>query len=189
VQQIRHAAPAEHQWMRQVMNREAEVFFRSLPMSTLDAAEVSGWLRASLPWKTYTSLQYPEFDLCTSTPEEAYDVVICEQVLEHVPDLTAAVTNLMAMCRPGAWLYVSTPFLVKLHGHPDDYWRLTPSGMRVVLEKAGFRVESVQTWGNRACVQRNLRRWAHQLPWRSLRNDDDVPVVVWAIARRDPLPT
>jgi SAM-dependent methyltransferase len=186
VQSVRHPAPADRQWMRTVMNKDAADYLRALPPEQHEAVEVSGSDRAGLPWKSYVSLQYPEFDLCgDQLPDRAYDVVICEQVLEHVPDLTKAVANLRRLCRPGGRILVSTPFLVKIHGHPDDYWRLTSSGVRVLLEGAGLRIESIKTWGNRQCARRNLRKWAPYRPWHSLKNDPDVPMVVWAVARND----
>src|SRR3954451_22937683 len=181
VQSVRHPAPADRQWMRTVMNKDAADYLRALPPEQHEAVEVSGSDRAGLPWKSYASLQYPEFDLCgDQLPDRAYDVVICEQVLEHVPDLTKAVANLRKLCRPGGRILVSTPFLVKIHGHPDDYWRLTSSGVRVLLEGAGLRIESIKTWGNRQCARRNLRKWTPYRPWHSLKNDPDVPMVVWA---------
>lgn len=167
------------------MSRDINAYLRGLAPSDYDAVEVSGSLHADLGWKSYTSLQFPEFDLCADqTVERSYDVVICEQVLEHVSDLQKAVANLRALCRVGGRVLVSTPFLVKIHGHPDDFWRLTPSGVRVLLEGAGLQVDSVDAWGNRRCVRKNLGNWAPYRRWRSLRNEPDFPMVVWAIARR-----
>jgi 2-polyprenyl-3-methyl-5-hydroxy-6-metoxy-1,4-benzoquinol methylase len=172
--------------MREVMNRAADDFFSTLPPETHDAVEVSGRLRADLPWRSYARLEYPEFDLSdgSKAPGPAYDVVICEQVLEHVPDPVVAADNLRLLCRGGGRLYVSTPFMVKIHGAPGDYWRFTPDGLRVLLERAGFAVESIESWGNRACVRGNLGRWLPYRRWHSLRNEPDFPLMVWAVARR-----
>jgi SAM-dependent methyltransferase len=183
---LRYGAASEQQWMRQTMNSEAASFFRALPPETHDAVEVSGRLRSELPWRSYTCHQYPEFDICSSTPPPGnYDVVICEQVLEHVPDPALALANLRSLCRPGGKLFVSTPFLVRIHDMPGDYWRFTPDGMRLLLERAGFHVEWVRSWGNRSCVRRNLGRWLPYRRWQSLRNEKECPVMVWALARRE----
>ncbi|MDQ6909536.1 MAG: class I SAM-dependent methyltransferase [Actinomycetota bacterium] len=169
------------------MNREIDILFQHLPPDTHDAVEVSGSLRSNLPWRSYTSLLYPQFDLCRKVQDPPYgpfDLVICEQVLEHVPDPVRAASNLRELCRPGGKLVVSTPFLVKVHGSPGDYWRFTPDGLRVLLEGAGLQVEWVHSWGNRACVRRNLGRWLPHRRWHPLRNEPDFPVMVWALARR-----
>jgi SAM-dependent methyltransferase len=42
-------------------------------------------------------------------PSEAFDVVICEQVLEHLPQLETAVRTLERVLRPGGTLFVGVP--------------------------------------------------------------------------------
>jgi SAM-dependent methyltransferase len=183
---LRYGAPSEQQWMRQTMNREMADVLLSLPPEGHDAVEVSGRLRSGLPWRSFTYLEYPEFDLCSPEPPSGdYDVVICEQVLEHVPDPSVALSNLRSLCRPGGRLLVSTPFLVRIHDMPGDYWRFTPDGLRLMLERAGMTVEWVHSWGNRSCVRRNLGRWLPYRRWHGLRNEPELPMMVWALARRD----
>jgi hypothetical protein len=65
-----------------------------------------------------------------------------------------------------------------------DYWRFTPRGLRVLLEGVGLTVDGVGTWGNRFCVTGNLSRWSGYRRRHPLRNEPDVPVQVWAFARR-----
>lgn len=181
---FRYGAPPERQWMRQVMNRDVEEVMRSLPPEACETVEVSGHLRADMGWKSYTALAYPAFDLCGPRPSESFDFVICEQVLEHVPDPVAAGRNLHALCRPGGQVLVSTPFLLRIHGSPDDFWRFTPNGLRKLLEQCGFEVRWVRSWGNRSCVRGNLGRWIAYQPWRSLKDNRETPIVVWALAGR-----
>lgn len=52
---------------------------------------------------------------------------------------------------------------------PDDYWRFTPSGMRVLLEKSGFSEVVVNSWGNKKCVKRNLGWWQAHRFYHSLK--------------------
>jgi SAM-dependent methyltransferase len=167
------------------MNRDIEAIFESLDPSGLKVAEISGGRRSAHPWASYTRLAYPEFDLCDppATHEGHYDLVICEQVLEHVENPVIAVGTLKTLCAPGGMLLVSTPFLIRIHRYPTDFWRFTPDGLRKLLECQGFHLEWVRSWGNRAAVRANLRVWALYWPWRSLKNEPDVPVVVWALAR------
>lgn len=181
-------APADH-WVRRVMNDAIDVHINELDPSTRRAAEISGQNHRSRPWLAYESLTYPDFDLCAPLElEQRFDVVICEQVLEHVPDPWAAAANLRELTTPGGWVIVSTPFLIKVHElllfGMHDYWRFTPRGLQTLLEAAGLEVDSIGSWGNRLSVAGNLSRWAAYRPWHPLRNEADVPVQVWAFARR-----
>src|SRR5918994_4538605 len=94
------------------------------------AAEISGESHADKPWREYTSLMYPDFDLCAPIEDRGrFDVVICEQVLEHVDDPWGAAANLRELAVPGGHVIVSTPFLIKVHELAlfalRDYWRFT----------------------------------------------------------------
>lgn len=181
------ATSAPEQWQRLVMNEMVDRRIRELDPSTKTACEISGDLHAHRPWRDYVELSYPEFDLCAPLAyQRRFDVVICEQVIEHVEDPWAAAENLRALCAPGAELIISTPFLIKIHEHwgMRDYWRFSPRGLRTLLERCGFEVEQLGSWGNRECVIGNLGRWSrYRASLHSLRNEPDFPVQVWAFAR------
>jgi SAM-dependent methyltransferase len=182
------AKSGREQWQRVVLNRAVDEHLGSLGPSGLSAAEISGDAHARKPWKEYVSLNYPEFDLCAPlTGQGPFDVVICEQVIEHVVDPCAAARNLRGLCAPGGRVVVSTPFLVRVHELPayglPDYWRFTPRGLRRLLEGAGLEVETVDAWGNRHCVTGNFDRWPAYRRWHSLGSEPDLPVQVWAFAR------
>jgi SAM-dependent methyltransferase len=179
--------PHEH-WQRIVMNRAVAERVAAADPQRCSAAEVSGDSHAGLPWREYAQLNYPDFDVCAPlTEERRFDVVFCEQVIEHVPDPWAAVANLRGLCRPGGLVIVSTPFLVRVHEVElflmKDYWRFTPRGMRALLASAGLEIEEVGSWGNRACVVGNFDRWPAHRRWLPLHNEPDFPVQVWAFAR------
>jgi SAM-dependent methyltransferase len=185
------SASSDEHWQRQELNRAVNRHLRSIDPSRLSAAEISGTGHARRPWRRYVHLDYPEFDLCAPLREhDTFDVVICEQVIEHVVDPCAAARNLRELCVPGGHVVVSTPFLVRVHELPmygmRDYWRFTPHGLRTLLERAGLEVETVGSWGNRACVLANFDRWPAYRRWHPLRNEPDLPVQVWAFARRPP---
>jgi SAM-dependent methyltransferase len=181
------AGPEEH-WLRVELNRAVERHLDLLGPASLRAVEISGGAHAARGWASYTRLDHPEFDLCAPLENRGmFDVVICEQVLEHVSDPCAAARNLRGLCEPGGHVVVSTPFLVRVHELPEygmgDYWRFTPRGLRTLLEGAGLEVEEVGAWGNRDAVRGNLDRWSAKRPWHSLRNEADLPLQVWAFAR------
>jgi SAM-dependent methyltransferase len=175
------------QWQRVAMNEAINAHIDSLDPTRLRAAEISGVFHAIRRWKEHSSLNYPDFDLCAPLVDcGSFDVVICEQVLEHVVDPFAAAANLRELTVPAGHVIVSTPFLIKVHELPlfgmNDYWRFTPRGLRTLLESANLVVETVETWGNVECVVGNLRRWSGYRDWHPLDNDPDVAVQVWAFA-------
>jgi SAM-dependent methyltransferase len=182
------ATSGSDQWQRVILNRAVDRHIASLGPTSCSAAEISGSTHADKPWKQYVSLNYPEFDLCAPLEGQGpFDVVICEQVIEHVVDPWAAARNLRGLTNPGGHVIVSTPFLVRIHELRlfglNDYWRFTPRGLRILLEAAGLRVEGVHSWGNRRCVVGNFDRWPAYRRWQSLDSEPDLPVQVWAFAR------
>lgn len=177
-------AHQDAQWVRVVMNGRISEAIASFGPEGCAAVEISGDLHRGRRWASYETLRFPEFDLSSAAPGRQYDVVVCEQVLEHVPDPWRAARTLGELCRPGGHVIVSTPFLIKIHREPGDYWRFTPDGLRILLEAADLEVVSVDSWGNRACVRGNFRHWIAHRPWHSLRHEPDFPVAVWAHARR-----
>jgi SAM-dependent methyltransferase len=182
---------AHNQWMRIVLNRELDRLVHELEPSTLKACEISGlfWNRPNL-FREYRHLEYPEFDLCAAPHPETFDLVIAEQVFEHLLWPYRAGRNVLAMLNPGGHLLISTPFLVKVHRYPVDCSRWTETGLKHFLAECGFPLEGIVTgsWGNRACVRSNFgRRWTIFQKWRhSLANEPDFPIVVWALAKKGP---
>jgi SAM-dependent methyltransferase len=179
---------AEH-WQRVVLNRAVDEFIESLGPEHLSAAEISGDTHADRPWHSYVSLNFPDFDLCAPLGDQGqFDVVICEQVLEHVEDPWAAARNLLGLCVPGGRVIVAPPFLIRVHElrlfAMNDYWRFTPRGLGQILTHCGLEVDAQGAWGNRQCVVGNFSSWASFRPWHSLRNESDFPVQVWAFAHR-----
>ncbi|HET9729774.1 MAG TPA: methyltransferase domain-containing protein [Acidimicrobiia bacterium] len=176
------------QWQRVVMNRRIADHVSGLHPESCEAIEISGRTHAGYPWKSYLASEFRHLDICdppASVPQ--YDVVLCEQVLEHVADPWRAVETLYDLCRPGGAVVVSTPFLIRVHPTPLDCWRFTEDGLRRLLEGRGFVVDKTDSWGNKRCVHGNLRRFPPMAPWRSLRNDPLFPLQVWAFAHRPEL--
>ena len=67
-----------------------------------------------------------------------YSTVVCAEVLEHVKYPDAALLFCFDVLRPGGKLIITVPFAFPIHNFPDDYWRYTPSGLRLLLTEAGF---------------------------------------------------
>lgn len=79
--------------------------------------------------------------------DNSFDSLISSEVLEHLPEPGQALTEAARVSRPGAWLLLTVPWLWPVHAAPHDFYRYTPFGLRYLLEKSGFRVESIEKTG------------------------------------------
>jgi SAM-dependent methyltransferase len=154
----------------------------------MDAAEISGGRSRRFPWRSFERLDFPAFDICSENSRtEAYDYISMEQVLEHVPYPYRAVRNVHRMLRPGGHFLVTLPFLIKIHNHPIDCSRWTPTGLGYFLEECGFDPAAalIESWGNRDCVIANFDSYVeYTRGLHSLENDPKFPAVIWALARK-----
>jgi len=69
--------------------------------------------------------------------DASFDVVLCLQVLEHVPDPAAAVRELRRVVRPGGRVLASTHGIYPFHPNPDDLWRWTHTGLEKLFRDSG----------------------------------------------------
>lgn len=76
-------------------------------------------------------------DISASTsplPSNAFDLVLCVSVLEHVPNLEGAILNIhKALTLNGTALFV-TPWDLRFHGPRPDCWRISDDGYRHLLQ-------------------------------------------------------
>lgn len=88
-------------------------------------------------------------DITGDIPPElrhTFDLVVCSQVLEHVWGIEHGLAGLWTLTRFGGHAIIDLPFLYPEHsemGGGEDYWRLTPTGLRRLCHQAGFRVLDV----------------------------------------------
>lgn len=182
-----HLGVRETTWTRVVMDRATADLVRTLPCEHLDVVEISGTKWRDFGFRTYRHVEYPTYDVCGEPLAlRSFDLVIAEQVLEHLPRPLRAVTNMRQMLRKDGAILITTPFLLRVHDAPIDCTRWTELGLRYLLVDAGFDPALIHTgsWGNRACVVANFATWRRWITWlHSLDNEPDFPVVVWALAR------
>jgi ubiquinone/menaquinone biosynthesis C-methylase UbiE len=94
-----------------------------------------------------TYLITPEGDF--PIDDDSFDGAICFNTLEHIYDARHTLTEARRVLRPGATLHITVPFVFRIHGHPDDYFRATPSWWRETLDRVGFSRVELQplVWG------------------------------------------
>jgi SAM-dependent methyltransferase len=75
--------------------------------------------------------------------DEVFDTVLCNEVLEHVPEPARLMAEAARVLKPGGILLLTTPQTWGLHHEPHDYYRYTKYGLRYLATKSGFEVIEV----------------------------------------------
>jgi SAM-dependent methyltransferase len=76
----------------------------------------------------------------------AFDLVLCTELLEHVPDPDATMREIRRVMGDRGALVLTTPLTWGVHA-PQDYHRWTDSGLLRLLTKHGFQVRHVRSRG------------------------------------------
>ncbi len=74
-------------------------------------------------------------------PDKSADVIVCTEVLEHVPNPHQVIAELSRLLKVDGALFVSVPFSGREHQIPYDFFRYTQYGLRYLFEQAGLEVE------------------------------------------------
>lgn len=66
---------------------------------------------------------------------DAFDIIISKQVLEHLRNPHLAVTEMWRVLKPGGKVVMSVPFYYPIHVAPADYFRFTRYGLEILFER------------------------------------------------------
>lgn len=183
---------------RVIMQRASRRLLRALDLENMDAAEISGKHGRRYEFRSYRSFRYPRHDICkgpftdeTGKPRQ-FDIILANQVWEHLDRPYAATRNVLEMLHPGGYFWIAVPFFIPYHGAPIDCSRWSARGLKNLLIETGFKVSDItaKQWGNRHAALRNMEaEWPPQYYPDSddLTNDKDFPICSWALARKAPL--
>jgi SAM-dependent methyltransferase len=79
-----------------------------------------------------------------SLPSESAGTVLCIETFEHVFEVSKAFDEVFRLLRPGGIFVITSPLNFRIHGYPDDYWRMTPSCLRRQLSRYAASVSGYQ---------------------------------------------
>ncbi len=75
--------------------------------------------------------------------DNSFDTILCNEVLEHVPEPKLLMSEAFRVLKSGGVLILTTPQTWGLHLEPTDYYRYTKYGLRYLAEIAGLEVIEV----------------------------------------------
>jgi len=82
------------------------------------------------------------FDSKTTLPDNYADIVLSNQVLEHVDTPSGYLQEAYRILKPGGTIILTTHGYWFYHPTPNDYWRWTSAGLRKIVEAEGFEINS-----------------------------------------------
>lgn len=97
--------------------------------------------------------------------DDHFDRVICNQVLEHVPEPEKAIAELHRVLKPGGRVFLSAPLFYAEHQKPYDFFRYTQFALRRIFEEVGFEIDRIN-WleGYFGTAAYNYQMMAKSLP-------------------------
>jgi SAM-dependent methyltransferase len=150
--------PWHHQWLVGTpLYRVLQPLLATLQGDVLDVGcgykPYRAWLPGAREYYGIDVFPGPEVDALIEPGEawpvagEAYDVVLCTQVLEHVGDLHHTVGELRRALRPGADAVITVPWIYGEHNAPHDYRRLSQHGLRRLLADHDLEIVALTPHG------------------------------------------
>src|SRR5471030_161599 len=82
------------------------------------------------------------FDSKTTLPDNYADIILSNQVLEHVDTPAGYLQEAYRILKPGGSIILTTHGYWFYHPTPNDYWRWTSAGLRKTIEAEGFKITS-----------------------------------------------
>ena len=148
-------------WLREQANdayaelgsyRVLDVGCGEKPYEPLFAPFASSYVGVDPVENRYAELRGSVEDL--PVEDGSFDVVLCNQVLEHCDDPVKAVRELRRATAPGGRVLASTHGVMPYHPSPTDYWRWTHAGLEKLFAENGewASVRVTPASGTTACI-------------------------------------
>ena len=79
-----------------------------------------------------------------------FDLILCNQVFEHVAQPFAGARTLFHLLKPGGLIFWTAPFIERFHLVPNDFFRYTLNGAAEIFRSAGFKIVAQYQVGDSA---------------------------------------
>lgn len=143
---------------------------------------------------TWTILDYSKdkidiTQIDTSQVTQKYNLVVADQVLEHVTHPWLVPENICKILTSNGYCIMATPFMCQVHGYPIDCYRFTELGLTNLFESHFKKVFS-GSYGNlyvinlRIHQQKDMKVNEFKSNKYVLINDKQYPINVWYCGQR-----
>ena len=66
--------------------------------------------------------------------DHSVDAVICESLIEHLPEPAKLINEVYRILKPGGRIYFTVPFMIGFHSSPNDFYRWTDQGLMLLFK-------------------------------------------------------
>ncbi len=122
-----------------------QVWLTALPQHSLSVLDIGGRLQPYRPLFGERCQRYVAIDIRQSPlvnvmargeqlplKDDQFDIVLCTQMLEYVPEPPRVIREIHRVLKPGAVLLLSVPAVFPTDSD-EDLWRFTPGSLRLLL--------------------------------------------------------
>ena len=86
------------------------------------------------------NIDYVGSVLAIPCSDDEFDIVLAQEVLEHVESPNAAINEIHRVLKAKGYFYLQLPFIIGYHPCPHDYWRFTHQGIKELLQEHKFDI-------------------------------------------------
>lgn len=86
----------------------------------------------------------------------SYDLIVCVQVLEHVPELWSVPNEMHRLLKKGGYAIVDSPWMYPYHAEAPsfgDYWRISKDGFQILFKQFEI-IKIIEGSHNTSCLIR-----------------------------------
>jgi ubiquinone/menaquinone biosynthesis C-methylase UbiE len=121
-------------------------------------------------YKGYGSIDYVCDATAIPVPDNHFDVVLCTEVLEHVPEPIKVIEEIARVLKPGGKLLLTAPLCSGIHQEPYHFYGgYTPYWYQKFLTRAGFLYITIEPNGGffKHYGQESVRFAKMLTPWKA----------------------